>query len=327
GISGVATKTTYATFLLHSLFKSGALEGRAANTHGIIFNVKGEDLLFLDQPNGKLGPEARGEYAKLGLPTEPFDRVQILAPVRRGSRERLPDTGSRQQGVSAFFWTLRELATERLLRFLFAEADDASSQLAFVIERIEAKLAHAAREKGQATDAWIAIEGRMVASFEELVETLLDRGPGGDGRSLCDQWAGPAAPGTVAAFERRLSASVRHVGHLLRGSDVGRRDEHRLDWRRAQTTVIDIHALHDRAKRFVVGAVLKRMFEDKESLGTAEPLVFVVLDELNKYAPREGTGPIKEVLLDISERGRSLGIILIGAQQAASEVEGRIAAN
>ena len=91
--------------------------------------------------------------------------------------------------------------------------------------------------------------------------------------------------------------------------------------------MIDIHHLHDRAKRFVVGAVLKRMFEEKESLGTARPLVFVVLDELNKYAPREGSSPIKEVLLDISERGRSLGIILIGAQQTASEVESRIVAN
>ena len=44
-------------------------------------------------------------------------------------------------------------------------------------------------------------------------------------------------------------------------------------------SVVDIHALHDRAKRFVVGAVLKRMFEEKESLGTSRPLVFVVLDE------------------------------------------------
>ena len=92
-------------------------------------------------------------------------------------------------------------------------------------------------------------------------------------------------------------------------------------------SVVDIHSLHDRAKRFVVGAVLKRLFEEKETLGTARPLVFVVLDELNKYAPREGSGPIKEVLLDVSERGRSLGIVLVGAQQTASEVEGRIVAN
>ena len=30
-----------------------------------------------------------------------------------------------------------------------------------------------------------------------------------------------------------------------------------------------------------------------------------MIDELNKYAPREGNSPIKEVLLDIAERGRS----------------------
>src|SRR5918912_1385890 len=71
----------------------------------------------------------------------------------------------------------------------------------------------------------------------------------------------------------------------------------------------------------------KRMFVDKERMGTAKPLVFVVLDELNKYAPRDGWSPIKEVLLDIPERGRSLGVILIGAQQTASEVERRVVAN
>jgi uncharacterized protein len=327
GISGVATKTTYATFLLHSLFTSGALGGQAANTHGIIFNVKGEDLLFLDQPNRSLKSEARAEYAKLGLPMTPFERVQILAPVRRGSKERLPDTGSRQKGVAAFFWTLREVVTERLLRFLFAEAEDASSQIAFVIDRIEAKLAQAVAADGRATDPWIAIEGRRVESFDGLVQALTDRGLDGESHSLAERWAGPAATGTVAAFERRLAAAARHVGHLIRAEDVGQREQHRLDWRRAQTTVVDIHGLHDRAKRFVVGATLKRMFEEKEGLGTTEPLVFVVLDELNKYAPREGSGPIKEVLLDISERGRSLGIILIGAEQTASEVEGRIVAN
>ena len=33
------------------------------------------------------------------------------------------------------------------------------------------------------------------------------------------------------------------------------------------------------------------------------------------------------MLLDIAERGRSLGVILIGAQQTASEVERRVVAN
>jgi DNA helicase HerA-like ATPase len=91
--------------------------------------------------------------------------------------------------------------------------------------------------------------------------------------------------------------------------------------------VVDLHNLADRAQRFVVGVILKTEFERKEKAGSAKPVLFVVLDELNKYAPREGSSPIKEVLLDIAERGRSLGVILIGAQQTASEVERRIIVN
>ncbi len=93
-----------------------------------------------------------------------------------------------------------------------------------------------------------------------------------------------------------------------------------------QLTVIDLHNLPERAQRFVVGVVLAQETARKEAAG-AGGLLFTMLDELNKYAPREGSSPIKEVLLDIAERGRSLGIILIGAQQTASEVERRIVSN
>jgi DNA helicase HerA-like ATPase len=91
--------------------------------------------------------------------------------------------------------------------------------------------------------------------------------------------------------------------------------------------VIDIHRLHATAQTFVVGVVLKRMLEQKEARGAARPLVFVLLDELNKYAPRSGWSPIGDVLRDVAERGRSLGVSLLGAQQTASEVERRVVAN
>ena len=48
GISGVATKTSYALFLLYSLFAS------QPQLRSIIFNVKGDDLLYLDKPNAKI---------------------------------------------------------------------------------------------------------------------------------------------------------------------------------------------------------------------------------------------------------------------------------
>ncbi len=91
----------------------------------------------------------------------------------------------------------------------------------------------------------------------------------------------------------------------------------------AKVTVVDLHNLPDRAKRFVVGVTLRRAFDEKEASGAPRPLLFVVLDELNKYAPREGQSPIKDILLDVAERGRSLGIILIGA--AADRQRGRTA--
>jgi DNA helicase HerA-like ATPase len=326
GVSGVATKTTYASFVLYSLFHSGVLGGEAANTKALIFNVKGEDLLFLDRPNAGLDDKSRERYAQLGLPAGPFESVGIWAPVRRKVDVPTPDTGSRQDGVRAYFWTVRDLIRDSLLRFMFAEAGDERSQIADLVTRVEAALHREAQDVPD-SPATVQIpdehgEAVHVKSFDQLCE-LIDRRLSADGST----WAGYAAPGTVSAFLRRLDGARLHCGHLIKGADGPEPEKHKIDWESNQVSVIDIHNLHDRAKRFVVGVVVKRLFEQKETTGSARPLVFLVLDELNKYAPREGWSPIKEVLLDISERGRSLGIILIGAQQTASEVERRIVAN
>ena len=86
GVSGVATKTSFATFLLYSIFNSGVLGAELANTRALVFSVKGEDLLFLDHANNKLDDTARAAYALLGLPARPFGSVHIFAPPRPGSR-------------------------------------------------------------------------------------------------------------------------------------------------------------------------------------------------------------------------------------------------
>lgn len=319
GISGVATKTSYATFLLHSLFEGGAFGAGAANTHAIVFNVKGEDLLWLDRPNRRVDADVRAQYQRLGLPAQPFSSVRFLAPAGPGGVT--PQTGQRQDGVTSFLWTLREFAEQRLLRFLFADADDAQSQLAYVVDRVERELLDAAKSSPKDQPTIFLGEGddrREVTDFAQLVDRVCHH---------AETWAQRAASGTVQAFERRLRAAAGKVGHLLRGHGAGRPGQHRLDFRQSQLTVVDLHRLHERAQRFVVGALLERLFEEKEHAGSNRPLVFVVLDELNKYCPREGSSPLKEILVDIAERGRSLGIVLIGAQQTASEVENRIVAN
>jgi DNA helicase HerA-like ATPase len=163
-----------------------------------------------------------------------------------------------------------------------------------------------------------------VRTFRELVDQIVAKVSSENDGPV---WAGPAiGRGTISAFIRRLVGSVRHIEHLVRG-DVANVARHAVTPLQTQVTVVDLHNLNDRAKRFVVGVTIRRAFDERERAGQADELLFLVLDELNKYAPREGSSPIKEILLDVAERGRSLGIILVGAQQTASEVERRIIAN
>lgn len=320
GISGVATKTTYATFLLYSLFRSGVLGGEAINTKALIYNVKGEDLLFLDRDNRELADEDRERYGRLGLSPGAFDSVDFWASPRRDDPIAAPDVSTRQTGVTSYFWTLAEFCAEGLLPFVFADAEDDRQQYTIIIHNVVAKL----RDEAEGLpDGGVAIDGETITDFESLSRMIADRLQ--DDLTSAD-WAGRAiGQGTVNAFVRRLFGAVAHLKHLIRGN-VPNPERHRIQ-RQAQVTVVDIHNLNDRAKRFVVGVTLRRAFDEKERAGQQRPLLFVVLDELNKYAPREGSSPIKEILVDMSERGRSLGIILIGAQQTASEVERRIVAN
>ncbi len=319
GISGVATKTTYATFLLYNLFSSGVLGAAAINTKAVIYNVKGEDLLFLDKPNAELTDEHRALYGRLGLNPGVFESLELWAPPRRGDVNAVPDVATRHDKVTSFFWTIYEFCHDDLLPFLFADAEDDRQQYTIVVQNVMARL----RDASELDDGGAVIDGEEIRTFHDLVN-LIENRLFDDATAM--RWAGRAiAGGTVNAFIRRLFGSIRHVEHMIR-ADVTNPDKHRIR-RQAQVTVIDIHNLNDRAKRFVVGVTLRRLFDEKERSGQSKPLQFIVLDELNKYAPREGSSPIKEILVDVSERGRSLGIILIGAQQIASEIERRIVSN
>ena len=323
GISGVATKTSYALFLLHSVFTSKVLGAKAVNTKALVYCVKGEDLLYLDYPNTMLTSEAAAMYADLGLPAEPFRSVHVFAPPRPGDPAGTPNVSGRAGGaVSAMFWTLQEFCRDELLPFCFADAEDDRAQYTLLIGQVAARLRRDAASVGDS--GAVSIDGTIVRDWAALVD-LLDTELTDDVARV--NWV-PAstALGSVNAFLRRLHSSVRPLGPLIRG-DLDLRGRTQVTTSEAQVTVVDLHALPDRAQRFVVGTTLRRELSSKEASGSADPLTFIVLDELNKYAPREGSHPIKELLLDVAERGRSLGVILIGAQQTASEVERRIVSN
>ncbi|MDX6644383.1 MAG: hypothetical protein QOK40_110 [Miltoncostaeaceae bacterium] len=352
GISGVATKTSYALFLLYMLFETPAgrrLLGQAGpQARAVIFNVKGEDLLHIDLPNARYPRDERDRegWAALGVQAPgPFGDVRLWAPRARGAAEgaRVTDVRTRPHRerdgdgeravVEAFGWSPWEFIRGGLLRFVLADEGE-RTQVAFVEQRVRVQLArHAWPLAGQPGAAVMcAAEGGF--DLERLVARGRSERPAGDGvpiRSFADlvdyltglladekgysepAWTGGTQSNTVMAFLRRLYAASPRLGQLVATGVRPPALERRVN-------VIDLHDLHDSAQRFVVGAVLAEVFAAKQGAGR-EPLRFVVLDELNKYAPREGQSPLKDLLVDIAARGRSLGVLLIGAQQSAAEVE------
>ncbi|GAA3621853.1 ATP-binding protein [Microlunatus ginsengisoli] len=321
GISGVATKTSFALFLLHALFTSGVLGRRSVNAKALIFSVKGEDLLFLDQPNIRLDDDLRADYDRLGLEAKPFGSVGFFAPPTPGDRTGRPQVTGRTSGVNAFWWTLAEFCAQELLPYVFADVEDERNQYTMVVHQVATRLLRDAVPAGR--DGAVSVAGTTVRTWPELVDLIADQVTDDATRP---EWAGPVTgQGTINAFIRRLRSSVRALTPILRG-DLTETSGRTIDTGNQQVTVIDLNNLPERAQRFVVGVVIAAETARKERAG-AGGLLFTMIDELNKYAPREGNSPIKDLLLDIAERGRSLGIILIGAQQTASEVERRIVSN
>lgn len=382
GISGIATKTSYALFLLYSIFnaknrQTGLPLVHPNTTKAIVFNVKGEDLLFLDHANRDYPQAERrwqersrrsaSRYALCGLPEGAFDSVSVHAPPREGTA-LVADVSSRE-GVRPYLWTLRAFAAERMLSFAFVDRD-AMSNLGFLLTHVEERLADlAAKQVGpdleverfshylealpapvdDATDTLTPLsreaflsdrrrrelrgDSERLTTLDDLLRylrfKLLGTGLDDANKDGDPRWVANMHRSTREAFIRRLVGASRHLARLVRG-DLGEREAARaaLDILGSdrQVHVIDIHSLAPLAQMFVVGVVLRQVFEAQEARHSRGQ-VFVVLDELNKYAPAEGDSPIKDVLLDIAERGRSLGIILIGAQQTASQVERRVVAN
>lgn len=100
---------------------------------------------------------------------------------------------------------------------------------------------------------------------------------------------------------------------------------------KGQVMVIDIARLDDNAQSFVFGSVARAIYDMK--LGSERndipDKVIMFVDELNKYASNDvpKSSPILKQLLDIAERGRSLGIVLFGVEQFRSAIHDRVKGN
>jgi hypothetical protein len=95
--------------------------------------------------------------------------------------------------------------------------------------------------------------------------------------------------------------------------------------------VIDITKLDDNTQSFVFGSVARAVWEMKFSTerNNIPKKVIIFVDELNKYASSDTpkNSPVLHQLLDITERGRSLGIVLFSVEQFRSAIHDRVKGN
>lgn len=151
GISGLASKTSYAMFLMKAIQErylkkdSGNLEDSVAF---VIFNVKGRDLMAIHRENEfEHEPEnererVRKEYEDMNLSFDPFRNVSYYVPYYTAtsakqstylSRDDVEDY--RQDGIlKKFKYSYQE--DKESLEMLFADVDDPQQTMESIISKI-----------------------------------------------------------------------------------------------------------------------------------------------------------------------------------------------
>jgi len=101
GISGLATKTSYAMFLLQSILQSSSDSSKIAV---IILNVKQADLLQVHLANADLSEEEQELWEKIGVSPRPFENVTYLLP--RGEQGRPNSYGPIPENYTLYAYDL-----------------------------------------------------------------------------------------------------------------------------------------------------------------------------------------------------------------------------
>jgi DNA helicase HerA-like ATPase len=316
GVSGLATKTSAVEWLLASIFAHFPPgKGRVA---AVAFNVKGPDLCFLDQPAARLDPADRAMYEALGVPAEPFRDVRYYAPwtAKGGQLATLRSHDALQHNVHPLTWGLRETLqyAEVLLNRDDVDAK-ADALIDFIKERVlDQPFSDPLLERAHEVRSFADLE----QWFKELLRAM-------EGRNA-DVWRTHHVA-TIRKVRNRLSnISTRCRGLVTDDGSVSDLPFGAFDDRAVY--VIDVANLEEDAQDLVFARVISQLREhlEKRQLGVEHVVVFV--DELNKYAPADGADTyVRKMLLDISERGRYLGLVLFGAQQFRSQVHRRVVGN
>ncbi|MBC7221374.1 ATP-binding protein [Candidatus Bipolaricaulota bacterium] len=323
GISGLATKTSYAIFLIQSILQKAENRNRIGV---IILNVKHGDLLSIDQPpKGGLPPEQHEFWEALGLRPKPFDNVRYLLPYGKETPTTGRPNSFRLPERNWFLYAYSLADTYDKLDLLLSNIPDPWDTVGALIGEIQQGLSDPRTGHWGPQGKW-----KSVTDWESLLngEPLVKEGqvqPVGDVRAV-----------SVGRFRRLLR---RIVQTRQSGIFVDQRDKRTKNLsqeiatiRGGETIVVDIARLTDEEQTLVFGDILRTIYalyaEEGSEREDLPEKVIIFVDELNKYAPaREKESPIIEQVLDIAERGRSLGVVLFGAEQFMSAVHDRVAGN
>ena len=322
GISGLATKTSYIVFLIASALQKYA---DAENTAVILLNVKHDDLLHIHEPNEALSEDERELWRKLDLEPKPFprDRVHYLLPNGKLTANTGKPNSHSTPNIPHNIYAYALSNTKDKIDLLMGHVPDIWDTLRALIGIIQEGLTAGPKDR-----RW-----GMVKTWSGLLDGPPLYEPTAEGKQ---KGVGEVPSSTVNRFRRILRRIVQtrqsgiFVDRLSRNTcDLGQKIK---EIKGGHTYVVDIYNLKDEEKTLVFGDILRTIYtlyaESDEEEQDLPKKVIIFVDELNKYAP-EGTkgSPILEQVLEVSERGRSLGIILFGAEQFLSAVHDRVTGN
>lgn len=297
GISGLASKTSTLQFCLKSL-----LTKSTKKIGVVVINVKSKDLLYIDQMNFRLLEHkwSMDVYESLGMPVEPFSNAQFFAPSH--PKKRAGTQSQRLLTTHPFRWNLEMIYRDLPSLFDNNQTDNGIEGAWFVV-----------REE---------IEKGTIESYSDMltwVDKLLTMGG-------LTEWP----KGYSLATWRRLKADLRRCAQQYRGLIAEDTEGHDIPWdtlSHKDVFVIDIEMLSDSGQKLVFGRSIRAMMKLLEARVNDLDSIVIFVDELNKFAPKAHTSAIKTQLIEVTARGRSLGLVLFGAEQFASSVDMQIVEN
>lgn len=140
GISGLASKTSYAMFLLKAIQEQYINNNTNESVAFVLLNVKGRDLLAIDEANDELLDEDKKAYKDLGIEVSPFKNVKYYYPyskdVRTTTYADVKDVESQKKLNKAFQYKYLFEDDKESLDLLFSNIDDPTQSMESIVNYI-----------------------------------------------------------------------------------------------------------------------------------------------------------------------------------------------